>query len=160
MKFPPSGVRRTEFMVFNLRGELETLDNNKLKQMTSSSSAHRLHQLRETSLLEEKQGQPFEIRKSCKEFRSPVSEEIWIKGTVVYSNSLLLNGADNCTLNPVIEKTTEWMLGETPRKSCINGLKWTRTQYGDILTLRKLGLRFTVHLCTSKNEAGSAQLLF
>ena len=76
MKFPPSGVRRTEFMVFNLRGELETLDNNKLKQMTSSSSAHRLHQLRETSLREEKQGQPFEIRKSCKEFRSPVSEEI------------------------------------------------------------------------------------
>ena len=76
MKFPPSGVRRTEFMVFNLRGELETLDNNKLKQMTSSSSAHRLHQLRETSLREEKQGQPFEIRKSCKEFRSPASEEI------------------------------------------------------------------------------------
>ena len=107
MKFPPLGVRRTEFMVFNLRGELETLDNNKLKQMTSSTSAHRLHQLREILLQEEKHGQPFEIRKSYKEFRSSVSEEIWIKGTVVYSNSLLLNGADNCTLNPPIEKTTE-----------------------------------------------------
>ena len=93
-------------MVFNLRGELETLDNNKLKQMTSSTSAHRLHQLRERSPREEKHGQPFEIRKSYKEFRSSV-KEICIKGTVVYSNSLLLNGAVNCALNAAIEKTTE-----------------------------------------------------
>ena len=73
-EIPTSGVTRTEFMVFNLRGELETLDNNKLKQMTSSTSAHRLHQLRETSPREEKHGQPFEIRKSYKEFRSSVKE--------------------------------------------------------------------------------------
>ena len=41
-------------MFLHLRGELETLDNNKLKQMTSSTSAHRLpDQMRGTALGEE-----------------------------------------------------------------------------------------------------------
>ena len=93
-------------MVFNLRGELETLDNNKLKQMTSSISAHRLpDQLRETSPGEEKHRRTVWNRKSYKQIKSPVSVEIWMKGTVVYSNSLWLKGADNWTLNRAIEET-------------------------------------------------------
>ena len=55
-------------MVFNLRGELETLDNNKLKQMASSTSAKRLpDQLRETSPGEEKHRRTVWNRKSYKQ---------------------------------------------------------------------------------------------
>ena len=69
-----SGERRTEYMIFNLRGELETLDNNKLKQMASSTSAKRLpDQLRETSPGEEKHRRTVWSRKSYKQ--SPVSVE-------------------------------------------------------------------------------------
>ena len=78
----PSGERRTECMVFNLRGELETLDNNKLKEMTSSISAHRLpDQLRETSPGEQKHRQTVWNRKSYKQIKIPVSVENWMKGT-------------------------------------------------------------------------------
>ena len=118
MKFPPRCLQeREEPMVFNLRGELETLDNNKLKEMTSSISAHRLlDQLRETAPGEEKHRRTVWNRKSYKQIKCPVSVEIWMKGTVVYSNSLWLKGADNWTLNRAIEETrkcptlTYWLI--------------------------------------------------